>query len=195
MNVIYRKGEKKDSLPIAELNHIASGGAIEFLFRDLIPNLTPVQIVAANLENDAYPHSYKSAIVAEYDGAVIGMSLSFPGKYHRITEEMKMFFPPDRIDHFRNFFSAPVEKSYFLDALCVREDFRNRGIGGQLIELTKGKARKEGYDSLSLLVFRDNTNARTVYEKNGFKTIDWIDLKPHERIPHEGGCVLMSALL
>ena len=195
MKIIYREGKKEDSLRIAELDNIASDGAIEFLFHDLIPNMTPVQIVASNLESDSYPHSYRSVIVAEYDETIIGMSLSFPGKYHKITDEMKNFFPHDRINHFKYFFSAPVGDSYFLDALCVDENFRNRGIGSKLIELTKKKACNEGYNSLCLLVFKDNINAQNIYKKNGFEVIDWIEFASHELMPHEGGCVLMKAII
>ena len=195
MKVIYREGMKEDSLRIAELDNIASDGAMEFLFHDLVPNMTPVQIVASDLEKDSYPYSYRSAIVAEHDEAIIGMSLSFPGKYHQITDEMKEFFPHDRIEHFKPFFSAPVEDSYLLDALCVDEDFRNRGIGSRLIELTKSKAREEGYDSLSVLVFKDNINAQNVYKKNGFSVIDRIELSSHELMPHKGGCLLMKAVI
>jgi ribosomal protein S18 acetylase RimI-like enzyme len=195
MKVNYREGKKEDSLRIAELDNIASDGAIEFLFHDLIPNMTPVQIVASNLESDSYPHSYRSVIVAENDETIIGMSLSFPGKYHKITDEMKNFFPHDRINHFKRFFSAPVVDSYFLDALCVEKDFRNRGIGSELIELTKSKALKEGYNSLCLLVFKDNINAQNVYKKNGFEVIDWIELPSHKLMPHEGGGLLMKAII
>ena len=193
MKILYRQGEKKDSLRLAELDNIASGGAIDFLFHDLIPNMTPVQIVASNLKKDSYPHSYRSVIVAEHNEIVVGMALSFPGKYHKITDEMEAFFPQERIRHFRHFFSAPVKDSYFLDALCVDENFRHKGIGSKLIELTKNKARKEGYHSLSLIVFKDNLAARKLYRKTGFTETDWIDLAPHRRMPHEGGCVLMRA--
>jgi GNAT superfamily N-acetyltransferase/uncharacterized C2H2 Zn-finger protein len=195
MKIIYREGRKEDSRRIAELDNIASDGAIEFLFRDLIPNMSPVQIVASNFESDRSTHSYRNVIVAEHDGKIIGMSLSFPGKYHKITDEMREFFPHDRISHFKHFFSAPVEGSYFIDALCVEKDFRNIGIGTKLIELTKDKARNEGYDSICLLVFRDNTNAQNVYKKNGFKVIEWIDLPSHKLMPHEGGCFLMKAFI
>jgi ribosomal protein S18 acetylase RimI-like enzyme len=193
MKIIYRAAKKEDSLRIAELDNIASDGAIEFLFHDLAANMTPVQIVASNLESDSYPHSYRRVIVAEYAETIIGMSLSFPGKYHKITDEMKNFFPHARINHFKHFFSAPVGDSYFLDALCVDENFRNKGIGSKLIELTKNKARIEGYNSLCLLVFKDNANAQNVYRKNGFEVIGWIELPSHKLMPHEGGCVLMKA--
>ncbi|MBT8340219.1 MAG: GNAT family N-acetyltransferase [Desulfatitalea sp.] len=195
MNIIYREAKKEDSLRIAQLDNIASDGAIEFLFHDLIADMTPVQIVASNLENDRYPHSYRSVIVAEHDETIIGMSLSFPGRYHKITDEMKSFLPHDRINHFRHFYAAPVGDSYFLDALCVDAHFRNRGIGSKLIAFTKDKARNEGYDALSLLVFKDNTNAQKIYKKNGFEAIDCVALPAHKRMPHEGGCVLMKAII
>ena len=195
MDIFYRTGQKGDCTRIAELDNIASDGAIEFLFHDLIPGVSPEQIVASNLENDLYPHSFRSVIIAESKNDIIGMSLSFPGKYHGITDEMRNFFPEDRIRHFQHFFSAPVQDSYFLDALCVEDTFRNRGIGSKLIELTKAKAIAEGFHSLSLLVFKDNINAQKVYQKNGFQTVEQIELKPHELMPHEGGCFLMRASL
>jgi hypothetical protein len=36
----YRQGRKEDSHRIAELDYIASGGAIEFLFHDLVPGIS-----------------------------------------------------------------------------------------------------------------------------------------------------------
>ena len=192
MKVNYREAKKEDSYRIAELDNIASDGAIEYLFHDLIPNVSPVQIVASTLENDRYPHSYRSTIVAECDHKIIGISLSFPAKYHEITDEMQKFFPAERLEHFKNFFSTRVEGSYFLDALCVDEKYRNKGVGSKLIDLTKTKAQKEGCNVLSLIVFADNINAQRMYQRNGFEIIKNIELKPHKIIPHEGGCVLMK---
>jgi len=193
MKVNYREAKKEDSYRIAELDNIASDGAIEYLFHDLIPNVSPVQIVASNLENDLYPYSYRSTIVAECDNKIVGISLSFPTKHHKITDEMQKFFPAERIEHFKNFFSTRIEGSYFLDALCVDEKYRNKGVGSELIDLTKTKAQKEGYNVLSLIVFVDNINAQRMYQRNGFEIIKNIELKPHKIIPHEGGCVLMKA--
>ena len=45
MNVQYREGRKEDSFRLAELDNIASDGAIDFLFHDLVPDMTPVQAV------------------------------------------------------------------------------------------------------------------------------------------------------
>lgn len=192
MKVTYRQGRKEDSLKIAELDYIASAGAAEFLFHDLVPDSTPTQVIANELENDFYPHTYRNAIVAESNNQVVGMALSFPSEFHCITNQMKDFFPPERLEHFNEFFSTRVEGSYLLDTIAVEEEFRSQGIGQQLLEHTIQKAKNEGYLVLSLLVFADNIKGIKFYEQNGFRIVKNVELEYHELIPHEGGCLLMS---
>ena len=192
MNVNYRQGKQDDCPRIAELDYIASGGAIEYLFHDLLPNKSALQLVSDGLEQDIYPHTFHSCIVAEVDQKIIGMTLSYPAQFHCITDELVNFLPPDRLERFREFYSTRVEGSYFLDAMCVDEIYRGRGIGKSLLEHTKIKASNEGYNELSLIVFADNAMAIKLYEKQGFKSIKNIKLDPHKIIPHNGGCLLMK---
>lgn len=190
--IIYRPGRKVDCRRLAELDNIASSGAIEFLFHDLVPGLTPIDIVASELEQDRYPYTFRSVIVAECGSRIVGMALSFPAQYHAISDEMRNFFPADRLEHFKHFFTTRVEGSYYLDAMCVDEPFRKQGIGGKLVDLTTARARQEGFSSLSLIVFADNTSARRLYEIKGFSVVKPVELKPHRLIPHQGGCLLMN---
>ncbi len=193
MHIDYRPARKEDCRRIAELDYIASDGAAEFLFHDLVPDASAIDVITHGLENDEDPHSFLNAIVAEHEGDVIGMALSYPAKFHQVTDEMRKFFPADRLEHFKDFFASRVDDSYLLDALCVEEDYRNQGIGEKLIDLTKTKASKEGYHTLSLIVFSDNIRAQALYQRNGFEWVKHVNLQPHEFIPHEGGCVLMKA--
>ena len=192
MDIIYRPAKKSDCLPMAKMINLASGGVVEFLFHDLMPDLTPVQIVAHNLENSQGSHTYLNAIVAEGDNRVVGMALSFPSHYHEITPEMRQFFPADRLKHLSDFYAARVEDSFFLDAICVEEKIRGNGIGSQLISLTKEKAKQSGFDTVSLVVFADNAAALSVYRRHKFDIVAPVELNSHERIPHEGGCLLMK---
>ncbi len=167
-------------------------GVVEYLFHDLVPGMSPVQVVAHNLENDNYPHSYKSADVAVEGNTIVGMALSYPSSYHKITDEMRDFFPKDRIEHFRNFYASRVENTWFLDALGVFESHRRRGIGKKLISLTKKKAVESRYNAVSLMVFADNRLAIPVYEHTGFEVVQKVELKGNEFIKHEDGCLLMN---
>lgn len=192
MKISYRSGRKDDCAVLARLVDIASEGLIEYLFHDLIPNITPVQMVAHNLGNETSHYSFKSAIVAEYNQDLIGVSLSYPSSFHQITEEMKNFLPEDRLEHFKAFYSSRVEDSLFVNALCVDEQFRGQGIGTKLISLTKKKAKEIGFNALSLMVLADNTDAQRLYGRCGFIIAEAVELKSHELIPHEGGCFLMK---
>jgi len=192
MEIKCRPGEKKDCTKLAELINIASDGVVEYLFHGLVPGMTPVQTVAHNLENDNYPHSYKSTIVATAKNDIIGMGLSYPSSYHKITDEMRGFFPAERLEHFSDFYSSRVENTWFLDALCVIESHQRRGIGEKLISLTKEKAVENGFNALSLIVFADNALAIPVYKRTGFEVIHKVDLRGNEFIKHEDGCLLMQ---
>jgi len=192
MEIKYRPGKKQDCAKLAELIDIASDGVVEYLFYDLVPGMTPVQVVAYNLANDNYPHSYKSAIVAVEDADVVGMALSYPSSYHKITDEMRGFFPAERLAHFRDFYSARVDNSWFLDALGVMASHRRRRIGEKLISLTKEKALENGYNALSLIVFADNEAAIPVYERTGFDVVQRVELRGNEFIRHLDGCLLMK---
>ena len=124
MDITYRNGREEDCAALAEFVSIAAGGVIEFLFHDLIPGMTPLEIECHGLEDVEMPRSYKNSIVAESDGTLIGAALSIPSSHHRITEEMRAFFPADRLAHLKHLFSSRVENSLLLDALCVAEKAR-----------------------------------------------------------------------
>ncbi|MFZ1986865.1 MAG: GNAT family N-acetyltransferase, partial [Desulfatitalea sp.] len=187
MTLKYRDAEKEDCEKLAEFINIASDGVVEYLFHELVPGMTPVQLVTNNLENDNYPHSYRSAVVAAEKNDVIGMALSYPSSYHKITDEMRNFFPADRIEHFGAFYSSRVENTWFIDALCVNENHRRRGIGAKLLSLSKEKAVENGYNTLSLIVFADNTLAIPVYEHTGFEIVQKVELRGNEFIKHKDG--------
>jgi ribosomal protein S18 acetylase RimI-like enzyme len=193
MDFQYRLAEKADSAKIAELISMASDGVAEYLFHDLIPEMTPVQIMAYNLEKDNYPHSYKSTIVAADGPNVVGMAISYPSSYHKITDEMIGFFPNERLERLSDFYSSHVPDSWFLDALGVDENFRRKGIGTMLIELTKERAKDHGYGILSLIAFADNSPALALYKVHGFQVVQEINLEGNEFIPHHEGCLLLKS--
>ena len=208
MGIKYRLGEKHDSEKIAEMIDIASDGVVEYLFHDLVPGMSPVQVVAQNLENDNYPHTYKSAFVACDVDDLVGMALSYPSSYHKITDEMRSFFPADRLEHLSHFYSSRIENSWFLDTLCVIESHRSRGIGEKLISLTKEKAIAQrllrrprsarlrlianGYNTLSLIVFADNALAIPVYQHTGFEVVQKVELRGNKFIKPKDSCLLMK---
>jgi len=195
MNITYRTGRREDCLKLAEFIYIASDGVVEFLFRDFIPGRSPQQIVAHNIDKDTGHYTYKNTVVAENGRNVVGVSFFYPSRYHVISNEMRQFFPEDRLEHLKHVLSGRVENSLYIDTLCVDEKFRGNGIGGKLISMTKKKAAEEGSNALSLIALADNTNAHRLYYRCGFEIVSNVEMASHELIPHEGGAYLMCCLI
>lgn len=195
MDILYRVGKPEDSLKIAEGIERASGGIVEFLFHGLLGSYTATEVMANSLQEKQGSDSYENAIIAEYQGNIIGIVYSYPAKFHGITDNTRSFFPSDRLAFLGEFYNSRVENSWFLDSIFVDEQFRGEGIGSNLIELTKQKAREQGYKQLSLMVMADNIVARKTYEKNNFRIFKHIDIQEHELIPHRGGIYLLVSNL
>jgi ribosomal protein S18 acetylase RimI-like enzyme len=191
MNITYRSGRKEDCHKLAEFVYIASDGVVEFLFRDLIDGVSPVQMVARNLGKDRGYYTFKNTIVAEQGSSVVGASFYYPASEHVISDEMRNFLPADRLAHLQHVLNGRVENSLYVDTLCVDENYRGNGIGADLIALTQKKAIELGYDALSLIALADNTNAHRLYFRCGFEIVSNLEMVAHVLIPHEGGALLM----
>jgi ribosomal protein S18 acetylase RimI-like enzyme len=184
--------QKKDCPHLARLAEMASGGMSDFLFLDLVPGKSPAEVMAISYATKGQPHSYGNTIVAKEKRKVIGMALGYDSRHHGINQEMKDFFPADRLEHLAAFYQAKVEKSFYLSTLAVEPEYQGKGVGQSLIARLKGRARDRGLESLSLIVFKDNEKALRVYHKTGFTIVSPVRIDPHRLIPHKGGAYLMQ---
>lgn len=188
----YRAGKKAECHKISEMIYASSDGVVEFLFHDLVADMSPIQLVSHNLANDDEPHSYKNTIIATEAHELVGMALSYPSSYHTITAEMREFFPTDRLQHLEDFYASRVDDSWFLDTLYVAEGYRKRGIGSKLLSLVEERAAQEGFKAVSLIVFAGNESAVRMYRNIGFDVVRKIKLERNRLIKHSGGCLLME---
>lgn len=62
-------------------------------------------------------------------------------------------------------------KRIYLSRMIVKKEYRNRGIGGILLNYLIDHAKRLGFAEISLGVDIDNVNARHLYEKNGFTDV------------------------
>lgn len=192
MNVLYRTARREECLKLAEGINQTAGGILDFLYHDLIPGQSTIELVAGFLAEGGRYDSYSSITVAEHKNQIVGLVSSYPAKFHGIDHDMEAFFPKERLDILRDFFCSRIDDSYYLSAVYVDEHFRGYGIGSELIALTKKRAKELGYDKLTLLVMADNETALKVYAKNGFAKVKHVELQPNEFIPHVGGVYLLA---
>jgi len=64
--------------------------------------------------------------------------------------------------------SMRVSKNWILNDLYVEKDYRQQGIGGQLIKTTMNFARQNGATFVELSTAVDNYTAQSLYEQTGF---------------------------
>lgn len=71
----------------------------------------------------------------------------------------------------RHFLSAKEAESdeYFINSLAVSPQYQGKGIGTALLDYAEKKAKAEHFHKNSLWVARENTRARILYERNGYK--------------------------
>lgn len=62
--------------------------------------------------------------------------------------------------------------------LAVSKDAQGTGVGRRLMDEAESWAKKQGHRLLQLEVFNNNTQARSFYEKSGFKNETIIMVKP-----------------
>jgi ribosomal protein S18 acetylase RimI-like enzyme len=191
----YERGAIEDVPWLAQLIDLASDGIIDHLYRDLIPGITPTQAVAFGLKNEDSPYSYKSAIVVRDRTDILGMALSYHSSHHVISNEMRMVFPAERLSPLERLYTPKIQDGWFLDALCVTQSARRKGVGQRLIELTKDEAIERGCDVMSLIVFADNGSAIRLYERTGFAVSRAIEVPSGRYIRHNDGCLLMTCAL
>ena len=58
--------------------------------------------------------------------------------------------------------------------MIVKEEYRNHGIGGILVDFLIDYAQALGFEEIALGVDMDNMNARHLYEKKGFTDVLYV---------------------
>lgn len=190
----FRWAQKEDCYRIAELFSMSSGGVADYVWSTLgIPDLTLLEIGEQRYAREGTEFSYQNCVVAEIDGDVVGMLVSFPieeAETAQAEPEAPASSEPDVLAPYRE---LEVPGSYYICGVALLPQYQSQGLGSRLCEIAKGLARERGCDDLSLLVFEQNAGAVQLYERLGFKVIDRRPVVLHELIRYTGDVLLMTA--
>lgn len=70
-----------------------------------------------------------------------------------------------------------VENQLYISYFVVRDDFRNLGIGGSLLDFISRYAETCGIHEILIGVYSDNLGAKRLYKRKGFVEIHEVDNK------------------
>ena len=63
------------------------------------------------------------------------------------------------------------DKRIYVSRMIVKKEYRNRGIGSEILEFLIAKAKEMGYSEMTIGVDKDNVNALHLYKKYGFTQV------------------------
>ncbi len=183
-----RQAGAGDAESLAKLINLAGEGIPNWLWtRACVEGQTPLEIGIDRARRKSGGFSYANALVAEPDGYLMGMVLSYA-----ITEA-----PTED----PNDLPAPIapfvalEKlsvgTWFINALAVFAEGQNRGLGTQLLTAAEGKALTNGFNKVSIQVYAQNTGAVRLYERLGYARVASEPVRLHPCPPYYTGDVLL----
>ncbi|PQF24064.1 GNAT family N-acetyltransferase [Enterococcus mundtii] len=178
---MIRNAKKEDAVAIAPL--------ILVILKDMeLPFLLKygeektLEILEEAITDPDYRYSYTRGIVDEREGKVAGIVYGYTDeeepiidqpfeKYlqkHGIHEPVQMFTDKE---------TFPNE--WYLESICVAEEFRGQGIGSSLLEALPEIVKKYKRQVIGLSVDKGNPKARKLYERHGFKVVGQRTISGH----------------
>lgn len=189
--ISIRSAQKNDAEFIAKLLIQASGGLIEFLLHNVIPNVSPEQIMRHEIEGDEARCSHRFVMIAELENHPVAILHCYPSKLY--LEEPDSHNDPvflERMDYLSPMQQNFPKNALYVNAIAVLPQYQNRGIGKKLLDYAKNIAEQKKQAVIGH-AWVDNHRAIELYEREGFKIIERIDIKRRPLLPHDGGMVLM----
>jgi ribosomal protein S18 acetylase RimI-like enzyme len=123
--------------------------------------------------------SYQFTDIAEIDGQVAGLALSYPSGIPMALQLLRISGLVEFIRFVRN--ALPLSQiaeagagEQFINNVAVLPNFQGQGVGSQLLAFVEDRAITTGLGMSSLCVDIDNERARRLYERLGYQVIGTI---------------------
>lgn len=195
MDISFRIGEAADAELIVDLVLQAGDGLFESLLDDVVPGVRAKQLLRMAVKGEDSPLNFGNAIVAEGDGEVVGLALSYPASEFGLHPVLQSLLPNARLEPFKPFFDSRPPDSWYLNSLSVVEALRGKGLARLLVGCCGDLALSAGQSQLSLHVWADNDAALTLYRNLGFGEIERIPVRLRGNGRPASEMVLMTAPL
>lgn len=187
--MIIRKATKKDCRSIAELALMAGEGIPAYFWEQSRRDNEDIESVGArNAASESENFSYRNAYLAIVDDSVAGMLLAYrlPNAEHAENlEECPTFIRP-LIE-----LEQLVPGSFYINMLATYPEFRNKGIGTELMAIVDDLAKESKCKIISVEVFEQNEGALRLYQRLGYVIKDFRAVVEHPCHPYQGKLYLL----
>lgn len=193
--VSLRCATLEDARTVAHLIDIAGAGIATWLWsRAAEDGQDPLSIGAERVGHPDEDFSFRSAVLAERAGRVIGMVLGYPLVESRARGIAGLDDLPALLRAMVEL-EVAAEGGFYINALAVFDEHRDAGVGTRLLQAAAGRATAVGSTRLSALAFERNLGAVRLYERNGYKVLDSRPLPSSPCRPYDDRLLLMVRAL
>ncbi len=165
MTPIFRPANRADAPDLAELVNYAGEGMPLALWTNIAePGQDPWEVGRARAARDEGSFSWRNGQVAEIDGTVAGMIMTYVTAKdpEELTDDLPAMFVP--LVELEN----KVPETLYVNILATKPAFRRRGIAKRLMLDAENSKPANG---MSLIVADKNTGARQFYSSLGYREI------------------------
>ncbi|WP_349371759.1 GNAT family N-acetyltransferase [Salinarimonas sp.] len=185
-----RPATPADARAVALLWDMANAGHVASVFARAAPGEgTWLDAAADEIKSPWGEMSWKNAVVAEAEGAVVGALVALR-LTRRIGRLDLMRMAPDQRVHYE--LLAKVHGAWLLRDLAVLPAFRGRGIGAALLDEGERRARAAGCETLAITTHETNAAFRAHLARRGFAEIDARPVRRHARYAPESRWILLT---
>ncbi len=195
MNIQFRPGEAQDIEQIATIIRETSGGLVDFILKGVVPFVSPLQLLTAQVSQEDSLYHYANCMVAAEDRELVGLLLAYSWHEQRLSSLAKRYLPKKRLEIIQELLESSELDSLFINTLWVHEKYRGQGLADAFIDLACSWAEDKGLTRLSLHVWADNSRALRFYGKHEFEETRRFIFPPHKLLPHTNGKLQMCKLL
>ena len=184
-----RRARRDDVPTIAELYRFSSGGVADYVWQKLAaPGESPLDVGMRRYAREGTAFSYENCLVADDDGATVGMINAFPVRAPTDPAEIAAEDPV-----LRPYAELEAVDSLYVSGVALQPPYRGQGIGTRMMMAMRERARGEGLPRLSLIAFAQNPASVRLYERLGYAVVDRRAVVPHPLIQYTGDALLMVA--
>jgi ribosomal protein S18 acetylase RimI-like enzyme len=163
---VVRPARIEDADVLAELVDYAGEGLPSYLWHKMAgPGETAQEVGRKRAARETGSFSYRNATMIEHAGRAAGTLIGYviPDAPEPIPSDMPaMFVPMQELEN-----QAPG--TWYVNVLAVLPQFRNLGLGTELLRIADENGRKLGKRGMSVIVSDANIGARRLYERLGYR--------------------------
>jgi len=188
-----RAATTDDAKDLAVLINMAGEHLPECQWRQMAKQgQTPLDVGARRAAREEGSFSYRNAMIAEIEGAVAGMTLSY--RLADSCEAGDLDSYPATIRPLVEL-EAHAAGSWYVNAIATYEPYRGRGVASALMSLCEELAAKAQAARISLIVASKNERALALYLKTGYRQVASRPLVDYPGGPDGGDWLLMVKAL